>query len=134
MSTPHHATNSSKTKHRAGLLLSGLVTLFLAFDGVSKVLQFAPVVKASEELRLPTHSIVPIGVVLLFCTLLYTIPRTAFVGTLLLTGYLGGAIATHVGAQTGTFPIVFSLGVAVLTWLGLILRRPHLQSLILSRS
>src|SRR5688572_30686673 len=75
-----------------GIVITGLVTLFLAFDGVTKVIQVAPVVKASEKLGLPSDSVVGVGVVLLACTAIYAIPKTALLGAILLTGYLGGAV------------------------------------------
>lgn len=116
-----------------GIVLTGLVALFLAFDGITKIIQVAPVVKASEKLGLSPNSVVGIGVVLLVCTAIYLIPKTAVLGAILLTAYLGGAVAIHVSAKSGAFPVGFSIGFGVLVWLGLVLREPRLVRLILLR-
>jgi len=116
-----------------GSIVSGLVVLFLAFDGVTKIIKVAPVVKACEKLGLPLDSIAAIGIVLLACTATYAVPRTAILGAILLTGYLGGAAAIHVGARSGAFPIAFSIGFGLLVWVGLVLREPRLFWWILLR-
>lgn len=116
-----------------GAILTGLVALFLAFDGISKVLRVEPVLKASQQLGQPANTIVPIGVVLLVCTLIYLVPQTAVLGAILLTAYLGGATAIQVRAGNGAFPIVFSIMTGVLAWAGLLLREPRLLWTILLR-
>ncbi len=83
-------TAESGTARKAGWVLSGLVGAFLLFDAVGKLLKIGPVEDSAAELGLPMHIIVPIGVVLLLCTVLYLVPRTAPLGAVLLTGYLGG--------------------------------------------
>ena len=93
----------SKGKLWAGGIITGLVVLFLAFDGVTKVIKVVPVVEASEQLGVPPYSLLGIGTVLLACTAIYAIPRTAVLGAILLTGYLGGAAAIHVRAGSGVF-------------------------------
>src|SRR5262249_53614164 len=80
------------------------------------------VVKASVELGYAETVILPLGVVLLACTILYLIPRTAVLGAILLTGYLGGAVATHVRAGHGPFEILFPVVLGALLWGGLVLR------------
>lgn len=109
-----------------GWVVSGLVILFLIFDGGTKILEVAPVMEACERLGLPPRMIVGIGTVLLACTVLYAIPQTAVLGTILLTAYLGGAVATHIRAGSGAFEVAFAAGFAGLAWLGLVLRRPPL--------
>jgi hypothetical protein len=79
-----------------GRTLSGLAVLFLLFDAVIKFMNVRPVTEAFIKLGYPTSLAVPIGIVLLVCVVIYTIPRTSVLGAILLTGYLGGAIATHV--------------------------------------
>jgi formate-dependent nitrite reductase membrane component NrfD len=79
----------------AGRILSALPVLFLLVDGIMKLVKPEPVVKATVELGYPENVIMAIGVVLLGCVILYVVPRTAILGAILLTGYLGGAIATH---------------------------------------
>jgi hypothetical protein len=76
---------------------------------------------------------VRIGILLLACTALYATPKTAIIGAILLTGYLGGAVATHLIARSGTLPIVFSIGFGVVVWAGIILREPRLLSWIFLR-
>jgi len=112
----------SNTQLWAGRIMSGFTALFLLWDGVMKLLKPAFVVKATRELGYPESDIVGIGVVLLACTLLYLIPRTSIFGAILLTGYLGGAIASQVRAEASRFNVVFALVFACLLWGGLWLR------------
>jgi hypothetical protein len=114
----------------AGRALSTLSVLFLAFDAVAKVLMVAPVVEASRQLGLPVGAIPGIGIVLLACTALYALPRTAVLGAVLLTGYLGGAVATHVLTSGPVFSVVFPVLLGVVVWGGLYLREPRLHALI----
>src|SRR5690348_5996175 len=79
-----------------GYIISGLPALFLFLDAVGKLIKPEPVVKGTVELGFPESVIVPLGIVLLVSTLLYIIPKTSVLGAILLTGYLGGAVATHV--------------------------------------
>jgi hypothetical protein len=92
------------------------------------------VVKATVELGYPENTILPIGVVLVICTFLYLIPKTSVLGAILLTGYLGGAVATHVRMGEGPFPITFPIIFGVLLWGGLYLRDLRIRSLIPLRS
>lgn len=114
----------------AGRIISGLPALFLLVDGAMKLVKPAPVVEATVRLGYPESTIVPIGVVLIVCTILYLIPRTAVLGAILLTAYLGGAVATHVRAGEPVFSIVFAIVFGVLLWLGLYLRNPTLRLLV----
>jgi DoxX-like family len=111
-------------------IMSGLPALFLLVDGSMKLVKPEPVVKATVELGYPDSVIVPLGVVLLTCTVLYLIPRTAVLGAILLTGYLGGAVATHVRVPAVAFPIVFPIVIGVLLWGGLFLRDERLRALV----
>ena len=127
MPTVDQAAPVSKGKLWTGRIISTLVVLFLLFDAVIKLMKIAPVVKAFAELGYPASLPVPIGILLLVCTLIYVIPRTSVLGAILLTGYLGGATATHVRAgQPFYFPILFG----VLVWGGLYLRESRLHALI----
>jgi hypothetical protein len=100
--------------------VSALVVAFLAFDGISKALTVEPVVEATTRLGYPEGSVFGIGVTLLVCTALYAVPRTAFLGAILLTGYLGGAVATQVRVEDPWF--LFPAFIAVLAWGGIFLR------------
>jgi len=112
----------SKTQLWAGRMMSGLAALFLLWDGVMKLLKPAVVLKATRDLGYPESDIVGIGVLLLGCTLLYLFPRSSILGAILLTGYLGGAIASQVRAEASWFNVVFALVFACLVWGGLWLR------------
>src|SRR6185503_718607 len=101
MQTP--AVAVAKKRLWAGRILSFLPALFLLFDGVMKLIKPAFVVEATVRLGYSERVIFGLGVVLVACTLIYLIPRTAILGAILLTGYLGGAVATHVRAEQGWF-------------------------------
>lgn len=112
-----------------GRVLSGLVVAFMVFDGVIHIAKPAPVVEAFAQLGYPLRLSVGLGVLELVFTLLYAIPRTAFIGALLLTAYLGGAIATQLRIDAGWFPTIFPVVVAALLWTGLALRDPRVRHL-----
>src|SRR5262244_2135532 len=114
--------NVSKKAVWAGRIISALPVLFLAMDGVMKVVKPAFVVDATVKLGYPESVIVLLGIVLLICVVLYVIPQTAVVGAILLTGYLGGAVATHVRVLDGLFTIVFPVILGAMLWGGLYLR------------
>jgi hypothetical protein len=120
----------SKTQRRVGWALSILSILFLTVDAVMKIVLAQPVVEGSLKLGYPPSTMPVIGTVLLLCTVLYAVPRTAVVGAVLLTGYLGGAIATHV--RVGD-PLVshtlFPIYLAVFFWGGLYLRDLRVRAL-----
>ena len=107
----------------AGLILGGLSGALLLFDGVMKLVKPAVVIETTTKLGYPESAIVPLGIVLLTCTVLYLIPRTAVLGAILLTGYLGGAVASHVRAEESWFPILFPALFGALLWGGLYLAR-----------
>ena len=113
----------------AGRIISGLPVLFLLVDGAMKLFKPAPVVEATVKLGYSESVIIPIGVVLIVCTILYVIPKTSVLGAILLTGYLGGAVATHVRTGESLFSIVFPVIFGVLLWLGLYLRDTRLRAL-----
>lgn len=114
----------------AGRVMSGLPALFLLLDGAMKLVKPEPVVEATVKLGFPESVIVPLGVVLLVCTVLYIVPKTAVLGAVLLTGYLGGAVATHVRAGDDPFPVLFPVAVGALIWGGLVLRDTRLRALL----
>jgi hypothetical protein len=122
--------NSTVQNPWAARIMSGLPALFLLVDGVMKLVKPETVVKATVELGYPESAIFPLGVVLLACTVLYLIPQSSVLGAILLTGYLGGAVATHVRVQGGMFPICFPIVFGVLLWGGLFLRDRRLRALI----
>ena len=110
--------------------MSGLPALFLLVDGVMKLFKPPIVVQATVELGYPESVIVGLGVTLLTSTLLYLIPRTSMLGAILLSGYLGGAVATHVRVGGPIFNIVFAVIVGALLWGGLWLRDGQLREML----
>jgi hypothetical protein len=123
-------TSVSKRALWGARILGGLPALFLLLDGAMKLFKPAFVVDATVKLGYSESVIIPIGVVLLVCTILYLIPATTVLGAILLTGYLGGAVATHVRVGEGLFPIVFPVIFAALIWFALYLCEPRLRILI----
>jgi DoxX-like family len=114
----------------AGRVVSALPAFFLLVDAVMKLVKPAPVVEATLALGYPESVILGLGIVLLACTLLYLIPRTAVLGAILLTGYLGGAVATHVRVGDGTLSVVFPVILGAFLWAGLYLRDERVRSLL----
>jgi hypothetical protein len=116
-------------------VLSGLGVLFMLFDGGAKVLDLIPPdVKAANDLGYPDHALFTIGVLSLICTALYLIPRTAVLGAILLTGYFGGAIATHVRVDSPLFShTLFPVYIAALFWIGLLLRDARVSAIFAPR-
>lgn len=126
----HNGQVTSHIQLWAGRIMSGLAALFLLWDGAMKLLKPAVVVKATRDLGYPESDIVGIGLVLLACTVLYLIPRSSILGAILLTGYLGGAIASQVRAEASWFNVVFPFVFACLVWGGLWLRDVRVQNLL----
>jgi DoxX-like family len=124
----------SKGRLWAGRIVSGLPALFLLMDGVAKLVKPAPVVEGTIQLGYSESVIVPLGIVLITCTVLYLFPRTSVLGAILLTGYLGGAVATHVRVGAGLFPVFFPIIMGLLLWGGLYLRDDRLPALVPLRS
>jgi hypothetical protein len=124
----------SKAMLWTGRIISGLAGLMLVLDSVGHLMKPAPVVEAFARLGYPLSASVGIGVLLLICTAIYLIPRTRVLGAILLTGYLGGAVSTHVRAGSSTFEIIFPVIFGGLAWLGIYLRDARLRALIPLRS
>jgi hypothetical protein len=132
----HMPTTAAPAQTKAltwtGRVLSGLPAAFLLFDAALKFVRPAVVVDTTVKLGYAEAVILPLGVILLACTLLYLVPRTAIVGAILLTGYLGGAVNTHVHARGTAFEILFPILFGALLWLGLVLRTPRLRAAIVN--
>jgi DoxX-like protein len=124
----------SKGRLWTGRILSGLAALFFLVDGLMKLLKPAVVVEATRQLGYPESDIGTIGGLLLTCTLLYIFPRTSILGAILLTGYLGGAVASQVRVNAGWFNVTFAVMFGVLVWSGLWLRDIRVRSLLRFRS
>ena len=115
--------------------MSALPVLFLLMDGVMKLVKPAVVVEGTVHLGYSATVIVPLGIILLACTLLYAFPKTSFLGAILLTGYLGGAVASHVRIGDPLFThVLFPVYLGIFIWGGLYLRDERLRRMILLRS
>ncbi len=130
----HQPAASPKAAVWIGRVLTTLVALFMLLDAGMKLVKPAFVVEATVKLGFSEGVIVPLGAVLLVSTILYIIPATAVLGAILLTGYLGGAVATHVHVWEGWFPVIFAVIFGVVAWLGLFLRDARVRALIPLRS
>jgi hypothetical protein len=125
----------SKKKLWAGRVMSALPVMMLLFSGIMKLTGIDPVLEGFAKLGYPASLALGIGIVEIACVVIYVIPRTAILGAILLTGYLGGAVATHVRIGDPLFSqalMPFYLG--VLVWGGIYLRDDRLRALIPVRS
>jgi hypothetical protein len=120
----------SKRSLWGGRVVSCLVTAFLLFDAAIHLLKPAPVVEAFAKLHLPLSLAVKLGIVELLCLALYVIPQTSILGAVLLTGYLGGAVAIQMTTSNSLFgEILFPVYVGALVWGGLYLREGRLRTM-----
>ncbi|MET0659460.1 MAG: DoxX family protein [Steroidobacteraceae bacterium] len=115
-----------------GFAMSAIVVLFLLMDAGAKLAAVRPVLEAGEQIGFPGVSMArTLGAILLACTALYVFPRTSVLGAILLTAYLGGAVAVHVRLSNPLFThVLFGVYVGVLMWGGLVLRQPGLRDLL----
>ena len=120
----------SNTQRWIGRVLSALASLFLLFDGIMKLLKPPVVVQSTLQLGYAESAILGIGLTLLVCTLLYVVPRSSILGAVLLTGYLGGAVASNIRAGMPVFNVVFPMIMAALLWGGLWFRDLRVRDLV----
>ena len=133
MSTIAEGAPVSRSARLLGRLLSGLVILFMLFDGAVKLLPWPIVTESMEKIGYGSSETLArsLGVISLVCTVLYAIPPTSFVGAILLTGYLGGAMASHLRIGSPLFThILFGFYLGLMVWGGLWLRDPDLRRLL----
>jgi hypothetical protein len=124
-------TPISKRRLWTGRILSGFAVLFLVFDAVIKFTKIAPVVDSFAQLGYPISLAPTIGSLALLCVVLYVIPRTSVLGAILLTGYLGGAVASQLRIGSPLLShVLFPVYVAALIWGGLYLRDEQLSALV----
>ena len=131
-SVPLKGLNETMNAQRnTGRLLSGLAVLFLSFDAAVKILALPAAVEGTTQLGYPATALTGIGVLQLLCLVAYVVPRTAVLGAVLWTGYLGGAVATHVRVASPLFShTLFPIYVAALLWAGLWLRDRRVAALL----
>ena len=123
----------SNTRLWAARALSGLSVAFLLFDSTIKLLRLPPALQGTTELGYPVAAVLGIGLVELVCVAFYIIPTTSFLGAVLLTGYLGGAIASHVRVGNPLLShVLFPTYVAAMIWGGLYLRDNRLRTMLFS--
>jgi hypothetical protein len=141
MATTAAETTTYETTTRAvgraaritGRVLTVLLTLFLLFDSVTKLMQLPPVVDATVQMGFPAATVPVIGGVLLVCLALYLVPRTSVLGAVLLTGYLGGAVSAQLRIEAPLFSnTLFPIYVGVVVWGALYVRNATLRTLVRS--
>ncbi len=126
MSTPSSPTKPSRVPIVVGWVLTVLLSAFLTFSGVGKLLKLPPVETEVTRLGYTMDTIFTIGIIELACVIVYLFPRTAVLGAILLTGYLGGATATHV--RIGD-PFIMPVIIGVVVWIALFLRDRRVRAL-----
>jgi hypothetical protein len=127
----HDQIRAPKAYRIIGWTLTGLTIAFMLFDGLSKLALESHVVAATIGIGYPVEAIRPIGLILLGCTILYAIPRTAVLGAILLTGFMGGAVASKIRIEDPLFSsILFGVYFGVILWAGLYLRDARLRALM----
>jgi hypothetical protein len=115
-----------------GRILSGIVIVFLLVDTLGKLVRVGPVIEGTVQLGYPESAVLPIGLLLLAGVVLYAIPKTSVLGAIYLTGFLGGALASHFRIGSPLFThVLFAVYVAAFLWGGLALRNPRLLSLLI---
>ena len=125
-----NVTTPSNASLWTGRILTVLVVLFFLFDSITKLMREVHSTAATVQLGFSEHSVVVIGAILLGCTILYIVPRTAVLGAVLLTGYLGGAIAVQLRVNHPAFETLFPAIIGALAWLAIYLREPRLRRVV----
>lgn len=121
----------TKNQTWTGRVLTTIAVLFMLFDSIVKFTTVPEVVDSFKQLGYPTSLAPTIGVIELLCLALYLLPRTSVFGAVMLTGYLGGAVATHVRIGNPLLThALFPIYIAFLLWLGLFMREPRLRVLL----
>ncbi|MEN3318255.1 MAG: hypothetical protein V7643_1656 [Mycobacterium sp.] len=127
---PERADRPSKVR-RTGIVISALVTAFLAFDAAGKLAGLPQVKEGTQALGFPAGQALVIGVILAICVVVYVIPRTAVLGALGITAYLGGAVTANMRVEAPLFShTLFAVYFGVLMWVGLAMRRPQLLAVV----
>lgn len=126
-------TEISKPARIIGRVMSGVVVLFLLFDGAIKLVPLSVVTETMDKMGYGASDTLArsLGIITIVCTLLYSVPPTSILGAILLTGYLGGAIASHVRIDSPLFThTLFGLYLGLMVWGGLYLRDGNLRALL----
>ncbi len=126
-------TSTDKLRRAAGYMMSGIVIAFMLFDAGMKLVPLDVVIKATTELGYPPSPELArgLGIVALVCAALYAFPRTAMLGAIVLTAYMGGTVATHLRVGNPLFThMLFGVYLAILAWGGLYLRDARIRALL----
>lgn len=129
-SAPSRTLTASTTRLWCGRILSDLPALFLLLDAAMKLWQADAAVKAITQLGYPISTVVPMGIILLAAVAAYLLPQTCVLGAILLTAYLGGAVASHVRLEQGPIEVLLPIAIATMLWGGLALRLPRVSRAI----
>lgn len=125
--------NKSNRSTKIGWAISILISLMLMLDGVMKIIQPIEVIEATTQLGYNENSILSIGIILIIITILYLFPRTSFLGAILLTGFLGGAVATHFRIDNPLYSHqLFPVYLGIFVWLGVALRYPTIRQIFIN--
>ena len=131
MSIAIHTPHQSRARLWAGRALLAVPVLFLVFDSVIKLMRIAPVLDSFNELGYPESQALAIGILESVCLIVLLVPRTSILGAILLTGYLGGAVATHVRVGSPLVShVLFPVYVAILLWAAVLIREDRLRGLV----
>ena len=118
-------------QHKKAILLGRILTLVVslpfAMSSVMKLIQHTEVIKGVGHLGIPESLVLPLGMLELVCLCIYLLPQTALLGAILLTGYIGGAILTHLRIGEAVFMQVI---IGILIWAAIYLREPHLREIL----
>ncbi len=120
----------SKVRLWASYILQGLVTLMFLMGATMNLLQTEMAVTGSKEMGYPESAVLYLGIVLLVSTILYAVPKTTFIGAILLTGWLGGAVATHVIHRDPIFNVIFPVIFGIIVWFSIWLRSEKIQNAV----
>jgi DoxX-like family len=127
---PERADWPSKAR-KAGIIINVLVTAFLAFDAAGKLAGLPQVKEGTQALGFPAGEALVMGIVLAACVVVYVLPRTAVLGALGITAYLGGAVTANMRVEAPLFSqTLFAVYLGVLMWVGLAMRRPELLRVV----
>jgi hypothetical protein len=127
---PAHRQAKSRTQ-KVGIGITALVIAFLAFDALGKLAGASQVKEGTQSLGFPVGQALIMGIVLAVCVVVYAIPRTAVLGALGITAYLGGAVTANMRVEAPLFThILFAVYLGVLMWVGLAMRRPELLKVV----
>ena len=130
MQTAAQTASISKSRLWTARILTTLTVLFMLFDITGHFLKPAPVIEAFARLGMSINLSETLAILLLVCAILYAIPRTAVLGAILLTGYLGGAVSINMRAGSSRFETIFPILFGIVAWAGIYLREDRLHSLL----